>query len=246
MTTRSLCLLAALAAPQVAHADAKSEAAAHVARAQAAHDAGKFADALTELLTAYTLDPQPQLLYAIGQVQRDLGRCDEAITYYKRFLDTHPDQDSAAVATEAITSCKDQPTKPPGQLPPPPPPPHQPPPPPLQVAPAHEAPPFYRDTLGDALVGAGVVAGVLAIVEYKSALSDLDSADHAATFDARAKLEDDAHGKRTLSVVLAIGGVALAGGGVAHYLLHDRGGAETGVAIVPTAHGGFVTWSGGF
>jgi tetratricopeptide (TPR) repeat protein len=245
MTTRTLCLLVALAAPKVALADAKSEAADHIARAQTAHDAGKFTDALNELVTAYTLDPQPQLLYAIGQVQRDLGRCDQAITYYKRFLETHPDHDSAAVAEEAIASCKDQPTKPPDEPHPPPPPP-PPPQPPRPVAAPADAPAFYTDKLGDALVGAGVVAGVVAIVEYKSALSDLDSADKAATFDARAKLEDDAHGKRTLAVVFAIGGVALAGGGVAHYLLHDRGGAETGVAIIPTAHGGFVTWSGGF
>ena len=47
-----------------------------------------------------------------------------------------------------------------------------------------------------------------------------------------------------MSVVFAIGGVALVGGGIAHYMLHRK--EPTGVAVVPTAGGGMVTWRGGF
>jgi tetratricopeptide (TPR) repeat protein len=245
MSTRSLSLLVALGLATVstrAFADPKAEAAEHIARAQTAHDAGKFADALQELSTAYTLDPQSQLLYAIGQVHRELGHCDEAITFYKRFLDSHPDAESAEVAKEAITSCKNEPVHKVEQ-PPPPPPPSRPLPP--SVGPTR-TPPFYTDLVGDALVGGGAVAGLVGLFEYRSALSDLDSADKAATLDARKQLEDDAHGKRTISVVFAIGGLALVGGGVVHYLVHDRRPADTGVAIVPTSGGGMVTWSGGF
>jgi tetratricopeptide (TPR) repeat protein len=242
MTPRFFSVVVALGLATVsthAYADAKADAQVHIAKAQVANDAGKYTDALNELNTAYTLDPDPQLLYAIGQVHAQLGQCDEAKTFYQRFLDTKPDKDSAAVATEAMKSCKSEPVKPPPPVPDQPPPP-----PPPSPAPAASSKPIYSDVVADALVGGGVLAGLVAVFEYKSALGSLDDADHAATFDARKQLEDDAHGKRTLSVVFALGGIALIGGGVAHYMLHRD--TASGVAIVPTSGGGMVTFRGGF
>src|SRR5688572_27300629 len=94
---------AALAGPQE-----KAEAQKHVARATEAHQAGKFDAALTELEAAYALDPQSDLLYAMGQVQVKLGRCAEAITLYERFVATNPPADASASANEAIITCKAQ------------------------------------------------------------------------------------------------------------------------------------------
>ncbi len=247
MITRAVLVSAILCFSAHALADPKADAKKHVDKATAAHAQGKFDVALSELTLAYSLDPQPQLLYAIGQVHVKLGHCAEAIDFYERFLASKPAPQAAEEAQQAIDNCRKQPE----QAPPPPPPPPPPPEPP-HPAPAPPPPPaasgstaFYGDVLGDALAGAGAVPIVIGALEYKSALSDLDSADHAATYDAQQKLVDDAHGKRTTAIVFGIAGVGLVGVGVYRFVTHDRR-EHQGVAVVPTREGGLVTWSGRF
>ncbi|MDQ3301573.1 MAG: tetratricopeptide repeat protein, partial [Myxococcota bacterium] len=99
----------AVASPAMALADAKADAKIHIDKATALHGEGKFAEALEELKNAYTLDPRPELLYAIGQVHVQLGNCPQAITYYERFLSTKPDAGPAGAAREAIQTCKTAP-----------------------------------------------------------------------------------------------------------------------------------------
>ena len=94
-----VALLAGLALPRAARADAKQEADARMAKATELYSAGKFAEALNELTVAYTLDPRPELLYAIGQMHVQLGNCPQAILFYERFLSTKPEAVPAAAAT---------------------------------------------------------------------------------------------------------------------------------------------------
>jgi tetratricopeptide (TPR) repeat protein len=89
-----------------AFADAKSDAQKHIDKATKLFTDGKAAQALDELKTAYTLDPRPEILYAIGQAHSRLGQCDEARTYYERFLATRPAADIADATREAIAACK--------------------------------------------------------------------------------------------------------------------------------------------
>src|SRR5512139_497335 len=105
---RSLLLLLALI-PTTAHADAKSEAKAHIEKATNLHGEGKFKEALEELTLAYALDPKPELLYAIGQVHVQLGNCTQAISFYERFLQSKPAAGPASAAKEAIQTCKNAP-----------------------------------------------------------------------------------------------------------------------------------------
>ncbi len=248
-----LLVVALLAAPTLARADAKSEAQTHIDRATELHQEGKFSEALSELLFAYSLDPRPDLLYAIGQVHVKLGNCEQAITFYERFLTTRPAEGPAAAAREAIEVCKTNPppipvpdASPPDVKPPevtPAIPPEQTPPPPR---PATEPAPFYTDTLGDALTGGGVVLGVVSLLVYRSALSDLDASEVAASYDASHELVDSAHGKRTFSIAFAVGGGVLIGAGVARFLLHDRSVEVPAVALVPSDGGGMIAWSGHF
>jgi hypothetical protein len=240
-----IALLLLAASPALA--DPKAESKKHVDKATKAHADGKFDVALNELTLAYTLDPQPMLLYAIGQVHVKLGHCSEAIDFYQRFLASNPGAGPAAEAREAIETCKNEPP-PVEEAPPQPPPPAQPQPqlpPPPPPPPPPTTPAFYTDVLGDALVGAGLVSAVVGIVEYKAALSDLDTADKQTTYGAHQKYVNDANGARTLSLVFGLGGAALVGAGIAHYVLHDRSESH-GVAIVPARGGGLVTWSGRF
>ncbi|HEY5923922.1 MAG TPA: tetratricopeptide repeat protein [Kofleriaceae bacterium] len=236
-----LLIVALIALPVVAFAGPKEKELAqkHITKATEAHQAGKYDVALTELQAAYTADPQPDLLYAIGQVYVKLGKCEDAVAFYEKFLATKPPREPAAAAQEAIDTCK-------AQAPPPPPPEPEPaPPPPPQPEPVLEpdSKPFYTDKIGSALVGAGVVSIVVGVVMYSSAVSTLDDAEAAATYEEHDELVGDARTKRNIGVVFGAVGLAAIGVGVWHYAKYK---SEQSVTVAPTATGGVVSWTGRF
>ena len=107
MIARAIFAIAAVVAvPLVAAAGPKQEAKLHVAKATKAHGEGKFDVALDELLVAYNIDPQPELLFAIAQVYVKLDRCGEAVPYYEKFAATNKDAQAATIVTQAIDACK--------------------------------------------------------------------------------------------------------------------------------------------
>jgi len=226
-------------APATAHADAAADAKAHVARATQAHKDGRFDDARVELEAAYALTPKPELLYALGQVHAKLGRCSDASAYFRRFAATQSDPQVGRVTDAAIAACK--PAAPPAAPPPAPA--------PANPAPA-SAPPdataWYRDAIGDGLVLSGATALIVGLVEYRSAVSDLDAAEHTTSVSRYLQLVGEARDQRTTAVVLTGVGALLIGGGVAHYALRDRGAERSGVALAPAPGGGLVTYGGQF
>jgi hypothetical protein len=295
MRTTHHLLLAISLVSVTAFAGHKQDAKKHVDKAMKAHAEGKFDVALTELRAAYKLDPQPDLLYAMGQVYSKLGRCTDATESFEKFRKAKKnDATIGKVVDEAIAACKpaDTPfsdshpaeattaepakTEPATSEPattepattepakvetapsPPvetaPPPPVETAPPPVETAPppSAEKPPtaaagpghWYGDVIGDALVAGGIAAVVVSGVEYAGARGSVDDASNATTLDQYNTSLDDAHSKRTISLVLGGAGVALIAGGLVHYMFHGKH-AESAVAIVPTAGGGMITWSGG-
>ncbi len=243
-------------APLTARGGPKEDAQPHIDRATQAHADGQFAVALNELKTAYQLDPQPELLYAIGQVYVKLDNCPIATEYYERFLATLPDAEAESEIRGAIAACKGRKAAPgsdPTSQPPPPP--------PAAPAPGSEPiveapqpairidPPerWYKDRLGGALVIGGTVTTLVGVLVYRAAASDLDSAEAAGTLAGYTELVDAAHTKRAYSVILIGGGLALAGAGVVRYVLHARGTETHDIAVIPVDRdGGLVTWSGRF
>lgn len=233
----TLALSLGLAGSHVVRADAPAPS--HVANAMEAHKAGNFTLALSELQLAYAEDPRPELLFALGQVHVKLGRCGDAIGYYEQYLATTPSAQSSSATREAIATCKAQiASQPPAPTPP------------VASAPATvssgERGPWYTDKLGDGLVLGGVAAAAIGLLLYAGARGDLDDAERAPDLARYQTLVDSAHEKRTWSVVLGGGGVILIGAGVAHYVLRGRPTETRGVGVVPTARGGFVTWTGRF
>ena len=242
-------MLGVLFASAGALAGSKEDARAHVAKATRAHKEARYEDARVELEAAVALDPRPDVLYAIGQVEAKLGRCDDATEHYRRFAATQSDPRVARVVEEAITACVpaepaagaaraepaggspsaavDQPA----------------------IAPAPTPPErWYRDAVGGVLVGGGAVAAIVALVEYRSALSDLDAAGDRASTTSLARYHervDSAHGKRATALVLAGAGAALISAGVVRYVLHRRT-LETQVAVSPARGGGIVSFGGRF
>lgn len=253
MHRRLFVMAAVLASPQLVSADPKALAKQHVDRATELHEQGKFVQALDELKTAFSLDPKPELLYAMGQLHMLLGQCTQAITYYQRYLATKPERNTANAAHEAIEVCKtNPPPAPSGDNSPvdPPAPPNNPtpsspspPPPPPPKPEVAAARPWYGDYVADALVVGGVAAGVAGIFEYRSAVQSRDHADTASDFQGYVDLIDRAHGQRTIAIVSGAVGAALVAAGGVHYMLTDRRARHT-VAIHPSHGGGIVTWTG--
>ncbi len=234
----SLTLSLVLVLPLVAHAGDRAQP--HIAKAMEAHKSGNFALALAELQQAYSLEPRPELLFALGQVNVKLERCADAIPYYEKYLATAPSAQATADTEQAITTCKTQLA---AAAPPPVP---VPVPAPAPIASMGGRRPWYTDKLGDGLVLAGITTSVIGLVVYVGARGELDDAEGAVDLSHYQDAVDRAHEKRTWSVILVGGGVALIGAAVAHYMLGDRSTETRGVGMVPTRRGGLVTWSGSF
>jgi tetratricopeptide (TPR) repeat protein len=78
----------------------------HFSRAASFHKQGDYASALRELTSAYDAEPTPSLMYAIAQTYVKLGQCPEAITFYRRFIDSKPKREAVERALAAIDACK--------------------------------------------------------------------------------------------------------------------------------------------
>jgi tetratricopeptide (TPR) repeat protein len=116
-------VIAGLAVATAGRADPVDE---HVARGRRLYDQGDFLHARDELVAAYQLEPRPELLFALGQVELQLGRFAQAIDDYQRFIATGPAADQIALAQQAIGAARarlaEKPAAPPGRVPPPAPP----------------------------------------------------------------------------------------------------------------------------
>jgi iron complex outermembrane receptor protein len=81
--------VATSAAPALADdraADARSEARAHYEKATAAYALGRFAEAAAEFEQAFTLKPDPALLYNAAQAYRLAGSTERALQLYRSYL----------------------------------------------------------------------------------------------------------------------------------------------------------------
>jgi len=247
--TRVVIVVCMLALSTRAGADSKAEAKQHLDRATQLHKDGNLADSLDELKTAYALDPQPQLLFAMGQIHVQLGECPQAIVYYERFLATKPAADPAAVTREAIETCKTNPppaiqTRPAPAAPDSPAPPPAKPVPAIAVSRTTARAPWYADYVGDGLVAGGVVAGVVGVVFYRGAHADRDDADRANDYQVFSSLVDRAHSKQTTALAFGIGAAGLVAAGVVRFVLHDE--PEVTVVAGTGASGASLVWSGRF
>jgi tetratricopeptide (TPR) repeat protein len=122
---RVVCVLAlVLATAHVARADDEPSGPRRpfIEELRKAYERGDYPEARRILLDMYNLDPQPQLLFALGQVELNLKNYEAAIRYYEKFLGSDPPADQAALAQQAIGAARIKLAQPEQQPPPPPPP----------------------------------------------------------------------------------------------------------------------------
>jgi len=80
--------LLAVSAPALA--DERTEARAHFKKGMDLIGNGKYEDGIDELKRAYDILPHPNVLYNIARAYVDMGDLENAVTYYKKYLEGNP------------------------------------------------------------------------------------------------------------------------------------------------------------
>ena len=190
----------------------------HADAGKVAYDSGDYDGASREFEAGYRIDPKPALLYAWAQAQRLGKHCDEAITLYRKYLDSGPSETMVTHTRGFISACQ-------AELATPPPPP---PAPPVRDTP-HEPSPWYRDPIGGTLlvsgtIGLGVGAGFLVVASRSKQRAD------AAEFRDDFEIQfDEANTRRRIGGTAIGVGAALVIGGVIAYALRRDDGSVTAI-----------------
>ncbi len=117
-----------------------------------------LATATRELEAAYAIEPEPQLLYALGQLARLRGDCVRARERFTAYLETNPSEKSAKETRVNMERCT--PAEPEVTAPPP-----EPKPPVDTTPPIADAPPPTEKPRPDALgIGLTVAGSTLAVI----------------------------------------------------------------------------------
>jgi tetratricopeptide (TPR) repeat protein len=106
--------LSLLMVPGVRAAEQPSDVAtAHVRKATAAYNLGKYTDAAKEYEAAYEQTLDANLLFNIGQAYRLAGERDRAIVAYRSFIRSAPDSEQRQLAESKIREIERQRSAPP-------------------------------------------------------------------------------------------------------------------------------------
>jgi tetratricopeptide (TPR) repeat protein len=118
LTSFSLATLAVATSATPAHAQGKTApAAAQTPQARAAdlfnkgaeaYRRGEFQQAVTLMQEAYSLDPQPVLLYNLARAHEGLGSIDAAIDTFTRYLEADPKAPDRGAIEQRIGTLKRQ------------------------------------------------------------------------------------------------------------------------------------------
>ncbi|MGB8298879.1 MAG: tetratricopeptide repeat protein, partial [Polyangia bacterium] len=114
MRSLIVVFLSLLLVPGVRAAEQPSDVAtAHVRKATAAYNLGKYAEAAKDYEAAYERTLDANLLFNIGQAYRLAGDRDRAITAYRSFIRSAPDSEQRQLAESKIHELDRQRSAPP-------------------------------------------------------------------------------------------------------------------------------------
>src|SRR4051812_497021 len=91
MKTKSSALLAALLLAGPVLADARADAKRHFREGMSLIAAGQLERGIAELKQAYAIKPHPDVLYDIAKAEVDLGNIPEALSYFRQYVATDPE-----------------------------------------------------------------------------------------------------------------------------------------------------------
>jgi len=193
-----------------------------------AFDSGRFEEALTDFRRAYALSQRPPLLYNIGRAAEELGRTNEAIGAYERFLSDMPADADRLDAQARLDALRARSAPPPEQP---------------QRAPTTEIPlrpavlsdadrdtgpaPSHGARLWTWIAGGAAVAfGVTSLVFWISANEKYDGLDASCGDAGCSREEIDATGaptQVTLTNVFLVGSVLALGGAIVLFFVEGGG-----------------------
>ena len=187
-----------------------------------AYEQGDYETVRAELLKQYAIEPRTELLFALGQVELNLGNYEAAIRYYERFIERKPADDQIALAQQAIGAARMRLARPdrPG---------------PVGSPPAPERPrvPPRRWTTEDtglvALGGAAVIVGTGLLV-YSHQLGN-DRSGNLSAYEARL---EQARTTRWTGAGVAAAGAIVVGAAVLRWRLRPDG-TDLAASIAPGA-----------
>jgi tetratricopeptide (TPR) repeat protein len=211
----------------------------------------EFEKAIDEYKAGALKEDAPVFLYNLAQCYRQLGRYEDAIWHYERFLERAKPTGQVKDAIDGfLQQMKDElaqraKTKPPtdvapsspGEV-------NEPKPPPQQADVQPRSSRWYSDGVGWVITGAGVTAGVVSGVLLLQASDLRDDADSAATATEAMSLRDKADRRSTIAAGVAIGGAALLViGGIKLALHSDDVGQRTSLRFGISGNGAYVVGS---
>jgi tetratricopeptide (TPR) repeat protein len=191
-----------------------------------------FEKAIEEYQAGALREDAPVFSYNLGQCYRRLGRYEDAIWHYERFLDRgKPTGEIEASVEKFIAEMKDKLAKKAMTMPS-----AEPAPLPASTPPARSAPVsvgatqivvarsprWYEDTFGWGMTGAGAVAVGASSLMFLSASRLINQANSEPTQQAQGELHDKADTRRLLGTVIMVGGAALIMTGVLKLAINDR------------------------
>ena len=224
LTSTVLAVMLVVGIPRFAAAgswkdELKPQARAHFDLGVRYYSTQQYSQAIDELRAAYVEDPNPKILYTLGQAYRVSGDCVHAVEAYNAFLRSGPLEDAAKRARENIELCKKE-----DPLPVPPPLPDAsvlPAPPSVMMTPPALAP-WYTDVLGDSLLAGAVLAagtaGVAAWIEQEHRLG-LNTASSYHDYRMRLETADAAHHVEIGAIAV---GIALIAGAAVRLYVRSR------------------------
>ena len=86
----------------------RPDARTHYDRGLKLYQRHAYDDAIAELRAGLAIDPQPEILYALGQAERRRGHCDRAVEYYQSCLALVKDPAAIAAVKVQIERCNVQ------------------------------------------------------------------------------------------------------------------------------------------
>ncbi|MDX2009419.1 MAG: tetratricopeptide repeat protein [Myxococcaceae bacterium] len=105
---RLFVLLLALAAPASMAQTAEARARALALEGKKAFDVGDFRTAIERYEAAYRLKAAPGLLFNLGQCHRKVGALDEALSFFRRYLESNPPEAQAKATEQVIAELQAQ------------------------------------------------------------------------------------------------------------------------------------------
>jgi hypothetical protein len=247
----------------------KQDVRVHYERATRAYDLNKYQEAVDEYQKVYEIDGDPVMLYNIGQAYRLNDQPQESIHFYRRYLQRSPEARNRDDVNRKIVNLEkliEDPRKAAAALTPPPPSaklpaevPAETPaavvPPPVATAVVVVPPPVppskARRGVGWTMVGLGVAADVVAIIEGVRAKNfgdeltkDSMQQNPAMTFDP--SIESNGKTANLIAIVSGIAGTAVAITGAIVLITNGSSGASRPETTAPaeTVSMRFTPWVG--